>query len=166
MSDPKSATHLSRRLKIELGKTLALFAKLSPEEWHLQVYTEGANWSVHQVFQHLIASERALRTLIGVILEGGQGAPQDFDIDRFNESQVRKIEAQPFPDPLGALSQERENTLAYLASLPDGSLDLQGHHPYFGEISVHQLFKWIYQHGQGHLRDVRRTLQTPTDQAR
>jgi hypothetical protein len=146
-----------------MRKTLAFFSALSVEEWQVQVYTEGANWRVEQVIQHLIASERALRTLIKAILAGQEGAPQDFDINRFNESQVRKLAANPPSDPVQALSDERERTLAYLASLPAESLDVKGRHPYFGVVSVHKLFKWIHQHGQVHLRDVQRTLATPPE---
>jgi len=163
LSDPiqkRTVTHLSRRLNTELGKSLSFFNGLSPEQWQVQVYTEGANWNVQQVTQHLVASERALRALIRTILEGGEGAPQDFDLNRYNESQVRKLEADLPPDMFKALSEERESTLLYLASLPEGSLGVQGRHPYFGEISVLKLFKWIYQLGQVHLREVQRALPT------
>jgi uncharacterized protein (TIGR03083 family) len=164
LSKPSQNTainHLSRRLETELQNITRYFEGLAGEQWQIQVYSEGSSWRVAQVLGHMITSERALRRLIEAILEGGSGAPEDFDIDRFNESQVRKLEADPPADPLQALAEERRRTLDYLATLDPGSLAVEGRHPYFGEITIHKLFKWIYQHARGHLREIQDALSSP-----
>ncbi len=150
--------HLRRRLETELQEIIRFFKGLTEEQWQVQVYTEGSNWSVAQVLGHMITSERSLRKLIEVILEGGSGAPEDFDIDRFNESQLRKLEADPPEDPLQTLAEERGLTLTLLAGLQPESLAAEGRHPYFGEITVHKMFKWIYRHDQTHRREIQDVL--------
>ena len=160
-SQNQAIDHLSRRLEAELEKVTEFFKGLADDAWRVEVYTEGSRWSVAQVLGHMITSERALRKLIITILEGGRGAPQDFDIDRFNESQMRKFEADPPADPLHVLAEERSQTLAYLAGLDPESLAMEGRHPYFGDVSVQKLFKWIYQHAHVHLREIQAALPSP-----
>jgi hypothetical protein len=150
--------HLARRLEREGERCLEFFSSLLPEQWEQEVYTEGAQWSVRQVLAHFISTERALRTLVEAIISGGEGAPQDFDIDRFNEAQVKLLDEHTPSSLKGIFREERESTLNLLEALEPEQTRLQGRHPYFGNMTVEQLLKWTYQHAQVHLREIRRFL--------
>jgi hypothetical protein len=159
LSNSKADTlkaHLALRLRDEGLQISKFFAEVNPESWDAIVYTEGARWTVRQVLAHFIATERALRMLVEGIRAGGSGAPDGFDIDAFNEAQVRSLDSET-PSNLQEMCRlERERTLQMLNELRASDLLLQGRHPYFGTMAIHQLLKWIYQHAQVHLRDLRR----------
>jgi hypothetical protein len=60
----------------------------------VQVYTEGAKWTVKQVLVHFITIERSMHWLFKNILSGGSGSPDDFDVDRFNLTQTKKLDGR------------------------------------------------------------------------
>jgi len=153
-----SKSHLAHRLERERDRCLATFSALPASSWEAEIYTEGARWSVRQILAHFVVTERALRTLIEQILAGGEGATQDFDLDRFNEAQVGKLDGESPSSLLSVFQSERKRTLALLASLDPSQFTLKGRHPYFGKMTIQQLLKWTYQHAQVHLRDIRHTL--------
>lgn len=155
LSAESAKVHLAKRLQAEGARCLAFFSALSPETWERGIYTEGARWTVRQVLAHFVATERALRTLVGQILAGSVGAPRDFDIDRFNEAQVKQLDTESPSALMDLFQEERERTLAIVENLEPAQLMRKGRHPYFGSMTVQQLLKWIYQHGQVHLRDIR-----------
>jgi uncharacterized protein (TIGR03083 family) len=157
-SNSGSKAHLAHRLEREGERCLAFFSALPSSSWEAEIYTEGARWSVRQILAHFVVAERALRTLVERILAGGNGASEDFDIDRFNEAQVEKLEGETPASLLSAFQSERKRTLALLTSLDPSQITLKGRHPYFGMMTIQQLLKWAYQHAQVHLRDIRHTL--------
>jgi hypothetical protein len=111
---------LAQRLQTEGQKVLAFFEDLQPTQWETRVYPDeqlesfhepemravvelpegGAGWRVRQVLAHFVFSEAGFLRLIANILEGGSGAPEDFDIDRFNRKKVADFEALPPADLL------------------------------------------------------------------
>jgi hypothetical protein len=151
-------SHLTQRLEREGERCLAFFSALKPDQWEQTVYTEGAQWDVRQILAHFIATERALRALVDAVITGGEGAPQDFNIDQFNESQVRLLDNET-PNALQKVyREERRSTLSLLQALEPAQTRLRGRHPYFGIMTVEQLLKWMYQHAKVHLREIRRAL--------
>jgi hypothetical protein len=65
------------------SQTEALFAALTAAQLERPVYADGARWNVRQVLAHLVTIEQSMQRLFRNILEGGPGAPEDFDIERF-----------------------------------------------------------------------------------
>src|SRR5215212_591156 len=89
-------TELAEKLKLEGEKFVAIFSGLHDDQWQMEVYTEGATWTIRNVLAHFVTSERGLVKLFEQIRQGGTGAADDFSIDRYNAAmQARTKEATP-----------------------------------------------------------------------
>ncbi len=71
-------TEIIAQLEINLKNTLSFFRSLSDDQLSVQVYTDGAKWTVKQVLAHFITIERSMQQLFKNILSGGPGAPEGF----------------------------------------------------------------------------------------
>jgi hypothetical protein len=96
--------------------------------------------------------------LLDNILAGGEGAPEDFSIDRFNNSQVAKMAAMSWEELSEAFRAARADMAALVLSLADEQLELRGRHPFLGVASVEDILQLLYRHNMLHVRDIRRTL--------
>ena len=52
----------------------------------------------------------------------------------------------------------RQATIDFVTAIRDDQFALQGRHPFFGMITIEDLFKLIYRHNMMHARDIRRAL--------
>src|SRR5512146_1452920 len=75
---------LAEKLKLEGERFASIFADLSDGQWQKEVYTEDATWTIRNVLSHFVTSERGLLKLFENVRQGGEGASQDFSIDRYN----------------------------------------------------------------------------------
>jgi hypothetical protein len=158
---PDTPSRLAERLLAEGQKTLEFFRALTPEEWQQTVYpsedtSESETWNLHDLLAHFVSAEASFGLLMRNILSGGEGAPQDFDIDRFNRSKVARLrETGP-----GALLDEfatlRQGNANLVAGLQPEDLDRKGRHPFLGIAPLADIIKLIYRHNGIHLRDVRK----------
>ena len=147
-----------RRMTDEGRKSLAFFGSLKPEDWAATVYAEGGRWTVRQVLCHFVSAERAFERNGRDILNGGEGAPEDFVIDEFNAREVASMADASPEELLTQFAQAREATLALVASMSDEELKHEGRHPWFGWDKMGKFLKLVYRHNMIHQRDVRRAL--------
>lgn len=150
--------HLQARLTGEAEKTLAFFRELPDESWQQVIYTEGSCWTVLQVLAHFVATEESIHRLVKNILAGGPGAPEDFNIDAYNERKVAALnEAKP-DELMQQFSIHRQNNASLVASMAQDDLAKTGRHPFFGFASLADIIKLLYRHTQIHLREIRKVL--------
>ncbi len=147
---------LSERLMTEGEKTLAFFQALTPHEWESVVYTEGAEWTIRAMLAHLVTAERGFIKLFREINEGGPGARDDFDIDRFNASQQEKTKALAPQELMEQFRDGRASMSDWVATLTPADLEKTGRHPFLGHTSLSEMIKMVYRHNQLHQRDLRR----------
>lgn len=161
----KRIDQIVKRLTEEGSKTLAFFRALKADDWLAQVYTEGTRWTVRQVLCHFVSAEQAIVQYGRDILNGGEGAPEDFVIDAFNEREVAAMTDISNEDLLAQFEQARRATLDMVASMSDDDLEREGRHPWFGWDKIDRFLKLVYRHNMIHQRDVRRALEggTPAD---
>lgn len=150
--------HLTSRLQKDGQKTRKIFEDLKPEEWKVQVYTTGSEWTVREVLAHFVSAEQSFHRLINDVRRGGQGAPRSLDIDEFNESQVPELGGFTPDELLEAYWQARQASIELTDSLEPEDLDKQGYHPWFGDVPIRDMLKLVYRHNMIHLRDVRKAL--------
>ncbi|MBI4769010.1 MAG: maleylpyruvate isomerase N-terminal domain-containing protein [Chloroflexi bacterium] len=86
MSDRKAL--VLGRLAAEGQKTADYLRSLRPADWEQPVYTTGGRWRVREVLAHFVSAEETFAFYGRDILAGGEGAPEGFVIDEFNETQV------------------------------------------------------------------------------
>lgn len=149
---------LVERLSDEGRKSIDFFKDLRPEQWEISVYSEGSRWSVRQVLAHFVSAERAFSLLIRDVLEGGEGAPEGFDIDRFNEGQVSKMGSLLPLDLLAQFEESRRTSIELVAHLQTDDLVKVGRHPFLGQAALEDIIKLLYRHNQIHQRDIRKSL--------
>ncbi|MBI4761116.1 MAG: DinB family protein [Chloroflexota bacterium] len=149
---------LAEKLKTEGEKFFALFAGLTDEQWNLKVYTEGETWTIRSVLAHFVTSERGLVRLFERIRLTGEGASEDFSIDRYNASQQEKTKDLSPQELLEQYKAVRADSIAWTLSLEEADLDKQGRHPFLGMTTLREMIKMLYLHNQIHYRDMKKAL--------
>ncbi len=156
MSD--RVTPILERLREKGAETVAFFRSLSPAEWRTQVYTEGTQWDVRRVLCHFVSAERAYMKIFQDVMQGGPGAPEDFDINAFNEREVAMMADLTPEDLIAQFEAARAETVAFVRTLSEADLDREGRHPFFGVDRMEKFLKLIYRHTLIHERDIRHVL--------
>lgn len=154
----ESSVFLADRLEAEGKKTFTFFAGLSPDQWELKVYTEGETWTIRNVLVHYVTAEKGFLKIFADIRDGGSGASEDFNIDRYNSSQQRKSMELTPAELLEQFQLVRAEMVAFVNSLSVVDLDKQGRHPFLGQTSLSEMVKMVYRHNQIHLRDLRKII--------
>ena len=149
---------LADKLRSEGEKFFALFAGLTDDQWQMQVYTEGETWTIRNVLSHFVTSERGLVRLFERIRLTGEGASDDFSIDRYNASQQERTKDLPPQELLEQYRAIRADSIAWTLSLDEVDLEKQGRHPYLGMTTLREMIKMLYLHNQIHYRDMKKVL--------
>lgn len=149
---------LTEKLKTEGERMVAFFSELTDDQWVNEVYTEGTTWSIRNVLSHFVTSERGLVKLFERIRATGEGASDDFSIDRYNASQQEKTKDLEPAELLEQYKQVRADSVQWVSGLKDEDLEIKGRHPFLGETVIREMIKMLYLHNQLHYRDVKRSL--------
>ena len=149
---------LADKLQSEGEKFFALFAGLADEQWQMEVYTEGETWTIRNVLSHFVTSERGLVKLFERIRTTGEGASEDFSIDRYNAAQQQKTRDLTPQELLEQYKAIRSDSIAWTLSLSELDLEKQGRHPFLGVTSIREMIKMLYIHNQIHYRDMKKVL--------
>jgi uncharacterized protein (TIGR03083 family) len=149
---------IQKRLRDEGDKLIAVFEALRPADWQTIIYTDGMVWTIKDLLAHQISAEREFQYYGCDILNGGQGAPEGFVINDFNNAAVTQLADRDVAALLADLRATRQTTIDLVASIEEDEFALQGRHPFFGLMTIEDMFKLIYRHNMLHLRDLRRVL--------
>ena len=151
-------TEIIRNLKKEGEKTVAYFKGFSPDELEVTVYTEEVQWTVRQVLAHFITIERSMQWLFNNILAGGPGAPEDFDIQRFNRTQPAKLDGIAMDELIRQFEIVRKDTVEIVENMQEADLDRAGRHAFFGDGNLDRFIRWAYEHAHLHQNDIHSVL--------
>jgi len=115
-----------------------------------------SDWTVKDLIGHIAYAEGSMIPLA----QGGSAGeahkqPPDFDIDRWNDSRIRRARAQTVPQLLERLAASREQLLALLDTLGDADLDRPVYHPTQQETTVEGIFRIIAGHERLHAEELR-----------
>ncbi len=142
------------RLERGLFKTSEVLDALAPDRWREPIDGESDGWTVKDLVTHFIVSEEQLLRIVKDIAAGGEGAPEDIDIDAFNEGQIAR-QGDRTPKELQILLRDaRETTIAWVAEQDDETLDCVGRHPTLGDTSIETILFSIYGHQLLHMREM------------
>ena len=147
-------THIIAELKKNMEDSTVFFQSLSPEELGIQVYEDGAKWSVKQVLAHFVTIEGTMQWLFKDILAGGPGSPEDFDVDRFNRSQPQKLDALSMAELITQFKSVREDTISIVRAMSDADFDREGRHAFHGHGRLERFIRWTYEHVNLHVDDI------------
>ncbi len=150
--------HICRRLEKSSQDTQTFFSQIPSDQHEIEIYTEGAAWSLRQILAHLVMAEDGMARLVKGIVEGDEGVPDDFDLDSYNEYKVGKIENELFDELLIKFAAARAATIALVAQFDEDDFDKMGRHPWLGMARIEDILKLMYRHTQIHQREIRSAL--------
>lgn len=158
------ARELADSLETEGRKTLEFFRGLQPEQWSVQVYSDGPAWKVHNLLAHFVEVEGSISRLIRAVADGGPGVRDDFDIDRWNAEHTGVMSQQDRYRLLAEFARRRAATVGMVRGFSDADLEKRGRHPALGTTEIKHMARLMYIHLLGHQRDIKRALkQAGTD---
>jgi hypothetical protein len=155
---PDSPELIAERMLVEGRKTLEFFRSLTPEQWESTIYTEGSVWRLRDVLAHFVSAELGMLRLVESILSGGQGTPDDFDLNAYNERKVAGLKDTPIEVLLEQFSNARQRSVALVQTVSAADLAKNGRHPWLGIAPIADILKMMYRHNQIHQREIRRIL--------
>ena len=139
-------------------ESIAFFKSLTAEEFTVQVYQDGAKWTAKQVLAHFITIERSMHWLFKNISSGGSGAPEDFDIERFNRTQTSKLDEFTLDELISQFRTIREETISIVKEFSEDDLDREGLHAFHGFGKLERFIRWAYEHARIHQNEIRQAL--------
>ena len=151
-------TEIIAQLEANLKHTVSFFRSLSDNQLGVQVYADGAKWTVKQILAHFITIERSMQKLFKNILSGGPGAPEDFDVDRFNLTQSKKLDPLTFDELIEQFKSVREDTIDIVKGMDEQDFMREGRHPFHGHGKLERFIIWAYEHVGTHEDDIRKAL--------
>ena len=151
-------TEIVAELEKNLKDSISFFRSLSDDQLNAQVYADGAKWRVKQVLAHFITIERSMHWLFKNILSGGPGSPDDFDVDRFNLTQPKKLDGLTIEELIEQFKSVRKDTIGIVEGMTEQDLNREGRHPFHGHGKLERFIIWAYEHVRIHEDDIRRVL--------
>jgi hypothetical protein len=149
---------LAEKLKLEGEKFVAIFSGLGEAQWQTEIYAEGDTWTIRNVLSHFVTSERGLLRLFERIRQTGQGATEEFSIDRYNAAMQEKTKEATPQELLEQFKAIRAESVAWTSGLAEDELEIQGRHPFLGVTTIREMVKMLYIHNLTHYRDMKRAL--------
>ena len=137
---------------------MSCYKGLNSEQLGVTVYQEEDGWTVQQVLAHFITIEHSMQWLFKDILAGGPGSPEDFDVERFNRTQPRKLDGLSLDELLIKFRSVRGDTISLVEGMTDKDLDREGRHAFHGPGKLERFIVWAYEHARLHLDDMRNLL--------
>jgi DinB superfamily len=131
------------------------FERLDLEEWQSPILG-NPNWGARNLLAHYVSSEQNLLELAQNVAASGSGAPEGFDIDRFNAEEQIRLRDKSKLELFDEFDRAHQTTLAWARTLTDQQLNRIGKHPVLGDVSVEDILTAVYSHQILHLRDLAR----------
>ncbi len=136
-------------------ETWEVLAHVKPEDQDRHVYTtDGVEWKVRDVLAHMADAERGLLGQIRRLLVGQPTIPDDFDLNRWNRSAVRKRADQTYSQILADLDRAHQETVTALAAVDVADLDRTGRHPSGKVLTAEGYFRRMADHRREHTADI------------
>ena len=145
-------------LKKNEEEIIAFYKGLNSVQLDMTVYEEDDSWTMQQVLAHFITIEQSMQWLFKNILAGGPGSPEDFDFERFNRTQPRKLDGQSLDELIEKFRMVRRDTIAIVEEMEDKDLDREGRHAFHGHGKLERFIVWAYEHARLHLDEMRKKI--------
>ena len=125
--------------------------------------TDPAGQTIHPFLTSLPREEQFLQKAMSSFVRSRTapvmvGAPEDLDIDDYNEENIQAMQCDNVETVLKSFAQARITTMDIVRKMRPADFDRQGRHPFLGVTSLEAMLKLIYRHAMLHQRDIRRVL--------
>lgn len=137
----------------------SILTSISEADMDVSVYrSEDHEWTVKDLLAHLADAETGLLGQARRIAKDEQTVPEDFDINRWNRSAVRKRASQSFAEHLSIIGSAFEELLEFLEEVEPEKLGWRGRHSSGAMLSLEEYFHRIVDHRLEHATDIRKAL--------
>ena len=154
--DKKSA--VKQKLTAVREETYPTLGGLADEQWNRVAYSEGAEWRVADILRHVADSEKGMTALMIQVKAGGEGVPPDFDLSRWNQRVVTKLQDKSPQALLEGMADNRAALFAFIDTLADDDWAKQGRHASLHILTIEQVCHLIADHEQTHVDEIRRLV--------
>ena len=117
-------------------------------------------WTVADVVAHLADAESGILGQAQRLLAGKQTVPDDFDLDRWNRSAVRRGRGRSLAELLESILRAHGEALKTVEATEDSAFDLIGRHSSGDLLTVEGFFRRIADHRRAHTADIERALRS------
>lgn len=151
---------IMEKLAATRAELIEVCRELDWDTWTQPVYAHGDEdeWTAMDLLRHLVWAEGGMLRLMKQIRAGEEGVPEDFDLDRYNASGIRKLKDELPSGLLLRLEQNRQAVAAFVDSLEEGDWEKQGRHGSLRIMTIQEILEQIARHEEEHLRDLRQVL--------
>lgn len=156
MADRKA--DIIQNLETNMAETVDFFRGLTPEDLSMRIYQEDTDWTIKLVLAHFVTIERSMHWLFKNILSGGPGSPKDFDVERFNRTQPKKLEGLSLDELIRRFEVVRSDTIFIVKKISEADLDREGWHVFHGRDTLGRFIRWAYEHVNIHIGDIRKVI--------
>lgn len=151
---------LRHHLTDEFNQAHAIFSALTEAQWLTPIPSDAeAPWTARDALAHVLVSDTGQFTLAQRIAAGGEGAPADFDLHRYNRSSVKKRADTPPAQLLANIADNHAAILAWLNTLTTADLDKTGRHAAGDVLTVEGFLRRLSAHRLSHARDIQAAIQ-------
>jgi hypothetical protein len=157
MSERKDA--LAEYMRRSHDASWSVLSSLKDDDLAHPVFGDGeAKWSVGDLVGHLADAEPGILGQVRRLLAGKATVPEDFDLNRWNRSAVRRSRGRSLPDLLNEILTAHRAALETLGGVEEPSLDWTGRHASGDILTVEGFFRRMVDHRRDHTADIRRAL--------
>jgi hypothetical protein len=126
----------------------------------VQIYSEGAQWTVRQLAIHLAIADKGHNSMVFHYAEGKEFIPADYDIERFNKRSVERQAEMTLEQARESLRQSRAEMLAWFETVSDESvLDKEGRHANLQIMPISRILDIMAGHEDLHTADIEKLAQ-------
>ena len=142
---------------------------LRPEQMQLAVFAHGteAEWTVQALLAHLATAAEGMLQIAQAVARAENPVPEGWDVDRWNNSQVRKHAAEPAAALISRIQNAHAGWMQFVDGLSDVEMERTGRHPIGRTLSVKQMVQTHALHQLQHIRELTAALalsgQRPAD---
>ncbi len=151
---------LLNKLAENRANLFSLLHSIPDDQWETAVFSEETVWTISDIVRHLEGAERSMITLMERIRDGGEGAPSDFDLARWNASRIKKAKEKTPQELMLSMVGNRENLYRFMAALNSEDWQKKGRHGSLRIMTIEEICHIIADHEATHAQDIRKALAT------
>lgn len=137
---------------------LQTIKNLPEDKQDLKVSSHDNSWTILDTIKHIYDSEDSMTKLMKVIQEGGEGVPENFDLNRWNRRIVEKMSEKSLDVLLDDLRESRERLKTFLEQLKEEDFNKKGRHGSKRILTIDQILDLIGSHEKSHLDKIKSSL--------
>lgn len=157
MSEEKKSA-IKAKLSAIREETVDFVSGLNDEDWQRLAYGEGSEWTLADMFRHIVDSERGMIGTMNSIRKGGEGVPADFDLARWNQRVVNKLADKTPLQLFEEMGENRIQLFGFIDELNDDDWEKRGRHASLRIMSIEEICHLIGDHERMHVGVMRQAV--------